>query len=76
MTVRGQVSYAPIARRREVDGMVAAGFEPVREAFAANFAERNELGRAVSAVVGGEVVVDLWVDRGSRRATHRGPPTG
>jgi CubicO group peptidase (beta-lactamase class C family) len=40
--------------------MVAPGFELVRDAFVANFADRGELGGAVCAVVGGEVVVDLW----------------
>ena len=40
--------------------MVAPGFEPVRDAFVANFAERGELGGAVCVVVAGEVVVDLW----------------
>lgn len=49
-----------MAYQSQIDGTVAPGFEPVREAFAANFAERGELGGAVCAVVGGEVVVDLW----------------
>ena len=44
----------------EIGGTVAPGFEPVRVAFVENFAERGELGGAVSAVVGGAVVVDLW----------------
>lgn len=53
------------ARRRStcrpgIDGAVAPGFEPVREAFLANFDERDELGGAVCVVVGGTVVVDLW----------------
>lgn len=43
-----------------IDGTVAAGFEPVREAFAANFAERGEVGAAFAAYVDGEKVVDLW----------------
>ncbi|MBA2283531.1 MAG: beta-lactamase family protein [Acidimicrobiia bacterium] len=43
-----------------VDGWVEAGFEPVREAFAANFAERGEVGAAVSVYVAGRPVVDLW----------------
>ncbi len=43
-----------------VHGTVAPGFEPVRDAFAANFAERGEVGGAVSVRVRGEVVVDLW----------------
>ena len=49
-----------MAHQQEIGGMVAPGFEPVREAFVDNFAERGELGGAVCAVVGGEVVVDLW----------------
>jgi CubicO group peptidase (beta-lactamase class C family) len=49
-----------MAHQPEISGTVAPGFEPVREAFAANFAERGELGGAVCAVVGGDVVVDLW----------------
>jgi CubicO group peptidase (beta-lactamase class C family) len=43
-----------------VGGKVAAGFEPVRDAFVENFAERGELGGAVCVVVDGAVVVDLW----------------
>ncbi len=35
-------------------------FERVREEFARNFAERNELGAAVTISIGNEVVVDLW----------------
>lgn len=44
----------------EIQGTVAAGFEPVAEAFAANFAERGEVGAACAVRVGGEQVVDLW----------------
>jgi CubicO group peptidase (beta-lactamase class C family) len=49
-----------VAYQQQIGGATASGFEPVREAFVANFAERGELGGAVCAVVGGEVVVDLW----------------
>lgn len=42
-----------------IHGVVAPGFEPVRQAFLENFAERGELGGAVCVVVDGEVVVDL-----------------
>src|SRR3954470_14663044 len=41
-------------------GYVAPGFEEVEREFARNFAEREELGAAVAAYVGGEKVVDLW----------------
>jgi CubicO group peptidase (beta-lactamase class C family) len=41
-------------------GTVAPGFEPVAEAFAANFEEGGELGAGFSAMLEGETVVDLW----------------
>lgn len=42
------------------EGTVDSRFERVREAFAKNFAERDELGAAVSVTLGGIPVVDLW----------------
>jgi CubicO group peptidase (beta-lactamase class C family) len=45
---------------QQIDGTVAPGFGPVRDAFVANFTERGELGGAVCVVIAGEVVVDLW----------------
>jgi CubicO group peptidase (beta-lactamase class C family) len=44
----------------EVGGVVAPGFEPVREAFEANFAEQGEVGAAVCVYRDGRKVVDLW----------------
>src|SRR3954454_9187406 len=44
----------------EIQGEVAAGFEPVRDAFAANFANHGEVGAAFALYVRGEKVVDLW----------------
>jgi len=44
----------------EIHGTCVAAFEPVRQAFAANFAERGEIGASVAVVAGGEPVVDLW----------------
>ncbi|NEE45039.1 Beta-lactamase precursor [Streptomyces sp. ADI98-12] len=41
-------------------GEVAAGFEPVREAFAANFAQHGDIGAAVCVYQYGRPVVDLW----------------
>ena len=56
-----------------IGGMVASGFEPVRDAFAANF-ERppayREIGASLAVYRRGECVVDLWgghVDREGRR---------
>ncbi|ARP74292.1 esterase [Streptomyces pluripotens] len=43
-----------------VNGTVAEGFEPVREAFAANFALLGERGAAVAVYRDGHRVVDLW----------------
>ncbi|MGW1807816.1 serine hydrolase domain-containing protein [Streptomyces sp. NPDC002078] len=44
----------------DVNGAVAEGFEPVREAFAANFALLGERGAAVAVYRDGHKVVDLW----------------
>ena len=44
----------------EIRGTCAPGFEPVRQAFAANFAERGEIGASIAVVAGGEPVVNLW----------------
>jgi CubicO group peptidase (beta-lactamase class C family) len=43
-----------------VRGTVARGFEPVREAFAANLCEGADGGCAFAAVHDGQTVVDLW----------------
>ncbi|OAB60458.1 esterase [Leptolyngbya valderiana BDU 20041] len=54
-----------------VFGHVAPGFEPVRDAFEANFAERGEIGAAFTLISGGEVLVDLrggYADRKKSRA--------
>ncbi len=55
----------PAAYRRSmtvtsIGGTCAAGFEAVGVAFAANFVDPGEAGAAVSVVVDGQVVVDLW----------------
>ncbi|MFF7730658.1 serine hydrolase domain-containing protein [Streptomyces sp. NPDC008001] len=44
----------------DVQGTVADGFEPVRDAFAENFARRGERGAAVAVYREGRKVVDLW----------------
>lgn len=44
----------------DVNGTVAEGFEPVREAFAANFATLGDRGAAVTVYRDGRKVVDLW----------------
>ncbi|MFI0718997.1 serine hydrolase domain-containing protein [Streptomyces sp. NPDC021224] len=44
----------------EVHGVVEPGYEPVRAAFAGNFARRGDRGAAVSVYRHGRRVVDLW----------------
>ncbi|QLI99957.1 beta-lactamase family protein [Streptomyces sp. NEAU-sy36] len=48
------------ADETDVHGTVAEGFEPVRDAFAANFARLGERGAAVAVYRDGHKVVDLW----------------
>ena len=43
-----------------IDGDVQRGWEPVADAFRANFEDNNELGAAVSVYADGAPVVDLW----------------
>lgn len=45
---------------QDIHGHCAKGFEPVRAAFANNFASQNEIGASVCVVRHGEVMVDLW----------------
>ena len=49
-----------MGRVSSVDGHVASGWEPVRDAFVANFRDRAEVGAAVCVYVDGQPVVDLW----------------
>ena len=44
----------------EVNGVVAPGFETVRDAFAENFRDRGELGAACALYRADEPLVDLW----------------
>ena len=44
----------------QIHGEVAPGFERVRDAFAANFEKRGEVGAAFSLYHRGKKVVDLW----------------
>jgi CubicO group peptidase (beta-lactamase class C family) len=52
-------------------GVVAPGFEEVRDEFERNFAERGEIGAAVAAYWRGETVVDLW--GGRRKLSGQAP---
>jgi CubicO group peptidase (beta-lactamase class C family) len=57
------MSTATGASTLRLGGLVAAGFGEVRDEFERNFAERGEIGAAVSAYWRGEKVVDLWGGR-------------
>ncbi|MFF5550050.1 serine hydrolase domain-containing protein [Streptomyces olivaceoviridis] len=58
-----------------IHGEVVAGFEGVRDAFAENFAEREDIGAAVCVYRDGRPVVDLWggsADPSTGRPWERG----
>lgn len=58
----------------KIHGTCDARFSAVRDAFAANFPEHNELGAGVAVSVDGRVVVDLWggfADEAKTRAWER-----
>jgi CubicO group peptidase (beta-lactamase class C family) len=60
--------------RVEIHGTCADNFGAVRDAFAANFTERGEIGASVAVVAGGELVANLWggwADPGRTRRWHR-----
>lgn len=53
----------------EIHGHVAPGFEPVRDAFGANFAERGEIGAAFCFIQDGETLVDIHGGHADRKQT-------
>ena len=58
----------------DVAGRVAAGFEPIAEAFVENFDRRSDTGAACAVYADGEPVVDIWAgltDRGPWRPATR-----
>ena len=59
------------AENAQIEGEVSPGFEPVRDAFARNFAERGESGGACCVYRNGEKIVDLW---GGKRDRTTGAP--
>ncbi|KKB08606.1 serine hydrolase domain-containing protein [Devosia chinhatensis] len=61
-----------------VHGSVAPGFEPLADLFATAFEDRPRMGAALSVLVEGECVVDLWggtADARTGRAWQRDTPT-
>jgi CubicO group peptidase (beta-lactamase class C family) len=53
----------------EIHGHVAPGFEPVRDAFEANFAERGEIGAAFCFIQDDETLVDIHGGHADRKQT-------
>jgi len=43
-----------------IEGQCDPAFEPLKEAFVENFRSRGDVGAAVSVVVDGRTVVDIW----------------
>ena len=56
----------------KIEGECDKRFENVKKAFAENFQKRGELGAAVSIVMDGRAVVDLWGGLPTTRNAARG----
>ena len=56
-------------RSNRLRGRIAAGYEPVLEAFRANYVEDEEIGSATCLYVDGRQVVDLWAGYRDANAT-------
>jgi len=68
-----------MAAQIDVEGTVAPGFEPAREAFAANFereGDYQEVGASFVAFHAGKCVVDLWGGFTDRGCAIRSPTSG
>ena len=53
-----------------IEGTCDARFARVKEAFAENFAKRNEYGAAVAVTIAGKPVIDLWAGHADKARTH------
>src|SRR5574337_954759 len=54
----------------KIEGTCDARFARVKEAFAENFASRNEYGAAVALTLDGRAVVDLWGGHADKARTR------
>jgi CubicO group peptidase (beta-lactamase class C family) len=54
----------------EIHGQVALGFEPVRDAFAKNFTDTDEIGAGFALVRDGETLVDIHAGHADRKRTR------
>ena len=53
----------------DISGNCSDGFGAVKDAFAANFADNDDVGASVAVTINGEVVVDLWGGHQDRAGT-------
>ncbi len=53
-----------------IDGFIAPGFEPVKQAFSQNFADSDELGAGFALLIDGEKKVELWGGFADRSKTR------
>ena len=70
-TVASKVLFGPFSRGGHVESFVAAGWEPVRAAFEANFAEDLELPSQLCIYHEEEVVVDCGAQTRRDRSKKR-----
>jgi CubicO group peptidase (beta-lactamase class C family) len=63
-----------MTRLSAIDGRCSPRFARVRDAFAANFSERGEVGAAFAIVHDGELVVDLWCGHADKARTRPWTP--
>ncbi|HVO45848.1 MAG TPA: serine hydrolase domain-containing protein [Steroidobacteraceae bacterium] len=59
-TIRLNETFAAGDRQIPLNGFCKSGFEAVLDAFMENYRAEDEVGSAVSAVLDGQTVVDLW----------------
>ena len=55
----------------EIQGVCKDGFQRVKDVFADNFADHGEIGAALSLVVDGKLVVDIWGGYADAQRTRR-----
>jgi CubicO group peptidase (beta-lactamase class C family) len=55
----------------EIHGFCDERFQPLKEAFAANFEDGQEVGASIALLVRGEPLVDLWAGWADRSRTRR-----
>jgi CubicO group peptidase (beta-lactamase class C family) len=70
MTATKADSSSTATSKEAVAGHVASGFEPVRDAFVANFEQHGEVGGACCVYREGRPVVDLWGGLADRDQGH------